>query len=372
MKSHEIEKQLKKEAETNAPDIYDRIVLAAQAEGLSLPKAKRKEPARNKEYAKPKRRKLTLAFFTSFAAVAACLAITLPIALKGVTGNPPSPVRLSATDVYGMGAVSTVRLLGSNMSASALGTFASVKAATSDNSAAQSDPVKEQAEKFNEYFTALDSFLGDDIVSTTTRENTDTAIPYETEMTVKGKDFNGNDVKYVMYYTETLVKEETEDGEREKEYTLEGIMKVDGTDYFLTGERSFETEDDETENEIKIRAYADKNDLSSYIEMEQEHSIEADETEKEYSYGIYVNGELTEETSVKFETERNKDKEKTEYELEFKSGEAKGKYKVKKETGKDVMKVEYEIDKDKGEFSITPHEGGKYLYTFSDGSSFTL
>ena len=93
MKSHEIEKQLKKEAETNAPDIYDRIVLAAQAECLSLPKAKRKDPARNKEYAKPKRRKLTLAFFTSFAAVAACLAITLPIALKGVTGNPPSPVR---------------------------------------------------------------------------------------------------------------------------------------------------------------------------------------------------------------------------------------------------------------------------------------
>ncbi len=305
------------------------------------------------------------------------LALAATTVLVGCN-TPTNSALSSATDVYGMGAVSTVRLLGSNMSASALGTFASVKAATSDNSAAQSDPVKEQAEKFNEYFTALDSFLGDDIVSTTTRENTDTAIPYETEMTVKGKDFNGNDVKYVMYYTETLVKEETEDGEREKEYTLEGIMKVDGTDYFLTGERSFETEDDETENEIKIRAYADKNDLSSYIEMEQEHSIEADEVKTEYVYGIYADNKLMEQTSIEFKNEHDDGKEETKYELEFISGEAKGEYEIKKETenGKTVIKVEYNLDGKTGEFRIREIKDAdnlaKYEYSFSDGTKKVL
>ena len=42
-----------------------------------------------------------------------------------------------------------------------------------------------------------------------------------------------------MYYTETLVKTETDDdGETESEYKLTGVMVIDDSDYYLEGERS--------------------------------------------------------------------------------------------------------------------------------------
>ena len=165
-------------------------------------------------------------------------------------GGPESTANVlsSPNDVYGMGAVSSVRLLGNNMSSSAVKTFSAVSATTQmracgvelasstiDNSEQE---VKEQAKRFNEYFTALDSFLGDDIISTTTEANTDSNYEYETKMTINGKDFDGETVTYTMYYTETLVKadsaddedDEDVDEETENEYHLVGVMVIDGTD----------------------------------------------------------------------------------------------------------------------------------------------
>ncbi len=296
----------------------------------------------------------------------------------------------SPNDVYGMGAVSSVRLLGNNMSSSAVKTFSAVSAATQmrackveltsstiDNSEQE---VKEQTERFNEYFTALDSFLGDDVVSTITEANTDGNYEYETKMTIKGKDFNGETVTYIMYYTETLVKADfsdddgNEDEETENEYQLVGVMVIDGTDYYLEGERSEETEKGESETELKIRAYADKTDKTSYIQMEQEHSVEDGETETEYVYSIYANGELIEQTAVEFETENKNNKVETEYELEFRRGTSKGKYVVEREVkdNKISIKVKYNIDGKTGVFhirEITDENGNKqYEYSYNDGS----
>ena len=306
----------------------------------------------------------------------------------------------SPNDVYGMGAVSSVRLLGNNMSSSAVKTFSAVSAATQtrackvelasstiDNSEQE---VKEQTERFNEYFTALDSFLGDDVVSTTTEVNTDSNYEYETKMTINGKDFNGETVTYTMYYTETLVKADSadddedagdededvanEDEETENEYQLVGVMVIDGADYYLEGERSEETEKDESETELKIRAYADKTDKTSYIQMEQEYSVEDGETETEYVYSIYANGELIEQTAVEFETENKNNKVETEYELEFRRGTSKGKYVVEREVkdNKISIKVKYNIDGKTGVFhirEITDENGNKqYEYSYNDGS----
>ena len=299
----------------------------------------------------------------------------------------------SPNDVYGMGAVSSVRLLGNNMSSSAVKTFSAVSATTQmrdckveltsstiDNSEQE---VKEQTERFNEYFTALDSFLGDDVVSTITEANTDGNYEYETKMTIKGKDFNGETVTYTMYYTETLVKADSadededaanEDEETENEYQLVGVMVIDGADYYLEGERSEETEKDESETELKIRAYADKTDKTSYIQMEQEYSVEDGETETEYVYSIYANGELIEQTAVEFETENKNNKVETEYELEFRSGTSKGKYVVEREVkdNKISIKVKYNIDGKTGVFhirEITDENGNKqYEYSYNDGS----
>ena len=300
---------------------------------------------------------------------------------KGRTNALSSP-----NDVYGMGAVSSVRLLGSNVSVSAVNTFSAVHAAaqtrSSDvmlSSAADNSEqeVKEQTERFNEYFTALDSFLGEDIISTTTENNTDGQYPYKVKMTITGKDLSGETNYYVMYYTETLSdseddEEDDDDEETENQYELVGVMVIDGTDYYLEGERSEEAEKDESETELRIRAYADIADKTSYIQMEQEYSVEDGETETEYVYSIYANGELVEQTAVEFETENKNNKVETEYELEFRSGTSKGKYVVEREVkdNKSAIKVKYDIDGKTGVFhirEITDKNGNKkYEYTFSD------
>ena len=324
-----------------------------------------------------------------FLVVSLCLTMSMSMALTAC-GDPESTANVlsSPNDVYGMGAVSSVRLLGNNMSSSAVKTFSAVNAIsyTTSNYAVidkSEDDAKRQAKRFNEYFTALDSFLGDDIISTTTEVNTDDNYEHETKMTIQGKDFNGETVTYTMYYTETLVKADSaddeddedaddEDEETENEYHLVGVMVIDGTDYYLEGERSEETEKDESETELKIRAYADKTDKTSYIQMEQEYSVEDGETETEYVYSIYANGELIEQTAVEFETENKNNKLETEYELEFRSGTSKGKYVVEREIkdNKISIKVKYNIDGKTGVFhirEITDENGNKqYEYTFSD------
>ena len=297
------------------------------------------------------------------------------------TGNGNTNAFSSPEDVYGMGAVSSVKLLGSNLSANAVKSLAAVNAATrtdtygvklaslTDNS---ENAVKAQTEKFNEYFTALDSFLGEDVISTSTEANTDSRYPYDTKMTINGKDFNGETVTYVMYYTETLAHYDSDDDEIE--YRLEGVMVIDGSDYYLEGERSEENEKDESETELKIRAYADKTDKSAYIQMEQEYSVEKGETETEYVYSVYSDGKLLEQTAVEFEQESKNGKTETEYELEFRSGTSKGKYVVKREVvnSKTEIRVKYVIDGNSGEFrirEITDDNGNKhYEYNYRDGS----
>ncbi len=363
MKKVNIRKQLKAEAELHVPDPIDKIKLSAQSENL-LPEVDA-VCAQGNTAVKLKQRTIGLA--ASLAACAACCTLILTFILhSSETPAIPSRVTLSTNDIYGLGAVSTVRLLGNAMPAKALASFTALSA---------EDEVKSQAEKFNEYFTALDSFLGDDVVSTTTQQNTDAAYPFDIKMTINGKDFDGDTVSYTMYYTETLYKSETDDDEIENEYKLVGVMVIDGSDYRLEGERSEESEKDETETEteLKIRAYADVNDKSSFVEMEQEYSEEQGERGTEYVYSVYSGGKLIEQTAVEFETETKKNKTETEYELEFVSGSGKGKYEIEREvkSGVTKMKVKYNIDGKTGVFhirEITDANGEKhYEYSYSDG-----
>ena len=257
---------------------------------------------------------------------------------------------LTSSQAYGIGAVSTAKLLGSNVSSKAVARLA--RSTKNMSTQTESDSIKDNIERFNEYFVALDSFMGEELVSTTTVTNTNVKYPYETMMTIKGKDVDGSDDQYTMYYTETLVKTDVDEDEQEKEFSLVGIMVIDNVDYYLEGERT-------------------------YIQMEQETSIENNEREIEYVYSVYSNGNLVEQTSVEFETERKGAKEEVEYELEFIKGSAKGKYKLEKETvaGITQIKVKYNLDGKQGEFKIREKEidGLKhYEYVFQDNSTITF
>lgn len=388
MKRLNIEKKLKAESDEFSPDPLDKIKLAAYAENLLSKECERNANVKISKAVKTKVKRKTVGFITAFGAVAACLFLILTLTFTSNGGgditNNPSHVNLSAKDAYGFGAVSTVKLLGSNMQTIAVKSFSALNASINDKTEANNSSekeVKEHTEKFNEYFTALDSFLGENIVTTSTVANPDTEYAYEIKMTITGKDFNGESVTYTMYYTETLIElktdtdnEDDDEVEMEKEYKLEGVMVIDGTSYCLEGERSEENEKDESETELKIRAYANINDKTSYIEMEQEFSIEDGETETEYVYSIYKNGSLIEQTAVEFETENKNNKVENEYEIEFINGYAKGKYSLKREVKDSVtkMKVQYNIDGKSGVFHIREisdnNSEKRYEYSFSDGS----
>ncbi len=373
-----IKRQLKREAERHAPDPFDKIVAAARSENL-LPNETKKEQKRSERTEKTSQRKrgLIFGFSSAFTAAALVVIITLSVLLTvpphvpSAPQTPSSPshtVSLSINDVYGLGAVSLTKLLGASASAAPAGEDKSGGNSEGTNSLSE---VKRYAEKFNEYFVALDSFFGENIISTNAEANPDEEYPYAIKLTVSGKNINGETLSYVMYYTETLkTGEDMEIGERE--YLLIGVMISDGKEYYLEGERSEEVENDESENELKLRAYADENDRLNYTQMEHELSKEGAETETEYVYSVYANGVLIEKTAVEFETERKGAKEEVEYELEFLSGGARGRYQIEREThGNEVeIKVEYDVDGQRGEFKIREIKGSdgseKYEYEFAD------
>ncbi len=310
------------------------------------------------------------------------------VACGGDDNTASADSGLSVKEFYGIGAVSTVKLLGGGISAPTLNAAAMTGSSSAD---ATLEDVKLQAEDFNKYFNALDIFT-DDATSISTEANTDEAYAgYATKMTVKGKDISGSDTTYVMYYNETLAntaadedddiddedddkndKDDKDDGETESTYTLDGKMISGGTEYLLSGLRSVESEKDEHEEELKIRAYVES-DPTSYVEMEQEVSTETGEHEIEYVYRVYQNGVLSEETAVEFETEQKNNKTETEFELEFRKDGKKSRYSVVREekSGKSEIKVKYNMNGESGMFKIEElDEGGvkTYKYTFTDNT----
>lgn len=276
-------------------------------------------------------------------------------------------------EFYGLGAVSCVEILGTSLNAKSAKTLASL--ATAAGTA--TDGVKEQAENFNKYFAALDSFLDDSALSIVAQENTDEAYPsFATKLTVKGKDIAGNATQYVMYYNETFIDQKVDKDETESRYALEGVMLSEGVEYRLTGGKEIETEDGEREEELKIRAYTGEG-YGNFVEMKSEVSVEDGERENEFVYRIYADNKLVEETSVEFETEVKNGKTETEFELEFRNGDGKGKYKVEREekNGKTEISVKYNLNGNAGVFKIKEinKDGVPYYeYTFEDNGTMLI
>lgn len=291
--------------------------------------------------------------------------------LFGGCGSGNTSEQFTKEMFYGVGAVSCVEILGSSLNAQSAVALAKLATASDDGG------IKEQAENFNKYFAALNSFLDDSALTVETVKNTDEGYSqFAIKLIVKGKDIAGNATEYVMYYNETFVSEKVEDGETESRYSLEGVMLTDGTEYRLTGGKEIEEEDGEREEELKIRAYTG-DAAGDFVEMKQEQSVEGGETETEYVYRIYSDNKLVEETSVEFETETKNGKTETEFELEFKKGGAKGKYKVEREVkdGATEISVKYNLDGKQGKFKIKEiiKDGQPYYeYTFDDNGKVLL
>ena len=170
-------------------------------------------------------------------------------------------------------------------------------------------------------------------------------------------DMSGDAHDYVMYFNQTLTKSETDesdgededesdaedesDGETEENYSIKGVMVIDGADYEIRGERKNESEEGESETETEFVVILGEN---RYIRVEQSVETEDGESEQEYCYSVYENGKLVERSEFSYETEENETELKM---TSFKDGKTQ------------VLYFEREIEK--GEEVIEIHVGdGKH------------
>ena len=110
------------------------------------------------------------------------------------------------------------------------------------------------------------------------------------------RDLEGRQSVMTLYYNERLYEQDKE----EREYRLEGVMELDGTEYTVSGVRSVETEDGESEEELEFVARS-----ADGTRVEVELETEADE--QEYSYTIYnARGDVIDSFSIEAEQERGR------------------------------------------------------------------
>lgn len=195
--------------------------------------------------------------------------------------------------------------------------------------------------ELNRYMALVESLLSDggfDFSSQTSdREE------YAEKTVISYKDMSGDAHDYVMYFNQTLTKSETDesDGETEENYSIKGVMVIDGADYEIRGERKNESEEGESETETEFVVILGEN---RYIRVEQSVETEDGESEQEYCYSVYENGKLVERSEFSYETEENETELKM---TSFKDGKTQ------------VLYFEREIEK--GEEVIEIHVGdGKH------------
>ncbi len=166
---------------------------------------------------------------------------------------------------------------------------------------------------------------------------------YAEKTVISYKDMSGAAHDYVMYFNQILTKSETDesDGETEENYSIKGVMVIDGADYEIRGERKNESEEGESETETEFVVILGEN---RYIRVEQSVETEDGESEQEYCYSVYENGKLVERSEFSYETEENETELKM---TSFKDGKTQ------------VLYFEREIEK--GEEVIEIHVGdGKH------------
>lgn len=186
---------------------------------------------------------------------------------------------------------------------------------------------------------------------------------YAEKTVISYKDMSGDAHDYVMYFNQTLTKSETDesDGETEENYSIKGVMVIDGADYEIRGERKNESEEGESETETEFVVILGEN---RYIRVEQSVETEDGESEQEYCYSVYENGKLVERSEFSYETEENETELKM---TSFKDGKTQVLYFEREiEKGEEVIEIHVGDEKHgKGYIvHIEKDENGDNRYSF--------
>lgn len=306
---------------------------------------------------------------------------------NGGVGGEGTSVEAGARNAYGIGAVTTAKLLAGGIA----GTNAMLSATSQEGAAGGAGQgAQEAAGEFDEYFRMLDCFLDEDAFRTTVSENTDEAYAFDYKMTVEGELLDGTAVSHTMYYSEESVgavsdddddhdDDDRDENEHTEAYRLTGVMVLDGVSYDMSGYRSVETEAEHNETEqseeLWIRA-TDPQNARNYVQMDLETETEEEdgsaEQEREYVYSVYADGKLTERTNVDFETENEDGAAETEYTLGILRDGVRSYYEVERaerESGSVTIGVRYRLGSgESGRFVVTQTADGEYVYRTDDGT----
>lgn len=327
---------------------------------------------------------------TALATLAACSGNgggTGDLGGNGGVGGEGTSVEAGARNAYGIGAVTTAKLLAGGIA----GANAMLSATSQEGAAvAEGQGAQEAAGEFDEYFRMLDCFLDEDAFRTTVSENTDEAYAFDYKMTVEGELLDGTAVSHTMYYSEESVgvvsdddddhdDDDRDENEHTEAYRLTGVMVLDGVSYDMSGYRSVETESEHNETEqseeLWIRA-TDPQNARNYVQMDLETETEEEggsaEQEREYVYSVYADGKLTERTNVDFETENEDGAAETEYTLGILRDGVRSYYEVERaerESGSVTIGVRYRLGSgESGRFVVTQTADGEYVYRTDDGT----
>ena len=219
-----------------------------------------------------------------------------------------------------------------------------------------------------EYLALAEGLLGDGAIEHSVAA-ADEGSGYDFAMTVTANALGGA-VRYTLYYNERLTGTETDGGEREQNYAIEGLLVLEGgQSYPVAGGKENEEEEGETENELWFRAQTGEN---SYIRVEQESERETEDgetaTEQKYVYTIVKDGRMTERTAVEYESEEGELELKMTVERDPEGGPKETdilEFEREEERGKTVLRVTAQMGGERVDFRVYI-ENGSHRYVFGE------
>lgn len=307
----------------------------------------------------------TLAVFSAALCAAAVAGCT-----KSTTGGSMLTALDTAEEIYGF----SVATAGMIISGTDDGDYS---AAQTETMSAGTQVTDEQTiASLNDYMLLAESLISDGGFGVVSVANDDAEYAaYEYKTTVVIQDLNGNELKYVSYYNQSLEYTHTDrdhpwDNETTEAYSVEGLMIIDGTAYPLTGKFVNETDNKESESThwLRVELNPAEND---YLTVMRESEYEGSESEVEYSYSLYESGTLAKRITFEYESERDE----TEIEMTI-SDRVLGTtttFKIEKETerGREIIKLTVETNGEKRSYTVRTEtdENGNTQYVYYSGNN---
>lgn len=322
------------------------------------------------------RQKTIIALAAVLLAAALFLAVFLPIFLNRGTGKPTisngkfSQI-VTAEDFYMYSAVSVGAVLSSRQNG-ALGYAQPVAAKAFGAARVLTGEQQTIADTVERYMALADGLLGQgEFEHTVPQAHEDAAFAgFEYKTVITYVDSLGHSAPYTLYFNKTQLEYEADGEETEEEYSLEGVLVLDGEIYPVEGhgENESEAEEDESgqESEMQFIAYLSE-DEKSYIRVHREFETETEQgeepqIEQKYIYSTFISGKETEKTTVEYESEG----EELELLMIVETGGVKDELLFRRAAGaKNTFNVRAKIEGREYRFTVSLQEGG-YVFDFSE------